>query len=661
MKTKIPSKKTLCRVAALLVLLALVMAIPASAKYVGDGDLVWSTKLDGLTYEALTELIEDGGTGTPGTGEECTCECACELCVFLKAHPEGSIYMSMSPDNPALKYGGEWDAWGKGRVPLGVGKDNDAGYLTSDYPSAGLRGGSEGDSTPAAKTVSLNGGTISGTIPIFGGVTVNNDGAVNLSTVGKVTLGTNGSVSLNTNGSVDLSNTPSITGTALTSTQVPQHTHTQSSHTHTTPDHTHSTPNHTHPDSSHSHTSILWMCHNKDGTGNGTKSYADVGSSNNKVSWTTAGGAATSSATYGVSVQSATTSTPSGGGSTTGTAAPTTNATTPPALGTWGGNASGGTDTHTHSATWPTYSLTAPTYSLTAPTYSFTDPTYTLTSPSATHNITASSANLTLGGTGTVNVTDNTMQPYITCYMWLRKPGGTLKCEGTPCTCGAGGSAGTAGPEGPVGPQGPEGPEGPEGPAGSVAGIEAGSAAYLTLNSVSKELGVNVKDISSHTSGVALSSSSQNLITERGVYNALRGGKVSVAKSWVTTNMNTTIHTNLQAMRTTAIGKGLPVAFNTKYPCNIDIVAAQTAIHLSMIEYYSYNGTTSTMVDGYGTMVMNSSTVRYFHMVVDNDSDYTLLYFNPTDTVTGKYEVAITGPAALNGWIDFIAPLDLIA
>ncbi len=45
---------------------------------------------------------------------------------FLAAHPVGSIYMSTSPASPATLYGGTWERWGRGRVPVGVDEtDND--------------------------------------------------------------------------------------------------------------------------------------------------------------------------------------------------------------------------------------------------------------------------------------------------------------------------------------------------------------------------------------------------------------------------------------------------------------------------------------------------------------------------------------------------------
>ena len=34
--------------------------------------------------------------------------------------PVGSIYLSVSETNPSTYFGGTWEQWGKGRVPVGV-------------------------------------------------------------------------------------------------------------------------------------------------------------------------------------------------------------------------------------------------------------------------------------------------------------------------------------------------------------------------------------------------------------------------------------------------------------------------------------------------------------------------------------------------------------
>lgn len=38
----------------------------------------------------------------------------------LASYPVGSIYMSTVNENPASRFGGKWQAWGSGRVPVGV-------------------------------------------------------------------------------------------------------------------------------------------------------------------------------------------------------------------------------------------------------------------------------------------------------------------------------------------------------------------------------------------------------------------------------------------------------------------------------------------------------------------------------------------------------------
>ena len=40
--------------------------------------------------------------------------------ILLRAYPVGSIYMSASSANPGNLFGGTWESWGSGRVPVGV-------------------------------------------------------------------------------------------------------------------------------------------------------------------------------------------------------------------------------------------------------------------------------------------------------------------------------------------------------------------------------------------------------------------------------------------------------------------------------------------------------------------------------------------------------------
>ena len=56
-----PRKKTLMRIAALLALLALVLAIPASAKYFDSGSAVFSTELDSVAYKVAAPITLTGG------------------------------------------------------------------------------------------------------------------------------------------------------------------------------------------------------------------------------------------------------------------------------------------------------------------------------------------------------------------------------------------------------------------------------------------------------------------------------------------------------------------------------------------------------------------------------------------------------------------------
>lgn len=58
----------------------------------GDGVVDDSKALDGNSLEQLLSII----------------------------YPVGSIYLSVNSESPSVKFGGEWEAWGSGRVPVGV-------------------------------------------------------------------------------------------------------------------------------------------------------------------------------------------------------------------------------------------------------------------------------------------------------------------------------------------------------------------------------------------------------------------------------------------------------------------------------------------------------------------------------------------------------------
>ena len=40
--------------------------------------------------------------------------------ILLQVYPVGAIYMSVNNINPSILFGGIWEAWGKGKVPVGV-------------------------------------------------------------------------------------------------------------------------------------------------------------------------------------------------------------------------------------------------------------------------------------------------------------------------------------------------------------------------------------------------------------------------------------------------------------------------------------------------------------------------------------------------------------
>lgn len=50
--------------------------------------------------------------------------------MFNLIYPIGSIYMSVSPTNPSTLFGGTWEEWGSGRVPLAFGNNGTTNYST---------------------------------------------------------------------------------------------------------------------------------------------------------------------------------------------------------------------------------------------------------------------------------------------------------------------------------------------------------------------------------------------------------------------------------------------------------------------------------------------------------------------------------------------------
>lgn len=61
--------------------------------------------------------------------------------IFDKIYPVGSIYMSVSPVNPSLLFGGTWEAYATGRTLIGVGSYTDGNGTTVNF--TGNRTGGE--------------------------------------------------------------------------------------------------------------------------------------------------------------------------------------------------------------------------------------------------------------------------------------------------------------------------------------------------------------------------------------------------------------------------------------------------------------------------------------------------------------------------------------
>lgn len=111
-------------------------------------------------------------------------------------YPVGSIYMSANSVSPETLFGGTWEAWGSGKMPIGVDEDD------SDFATAEAEGGEKVHTLTASEMPSHTHGLNSHT-----------------HTIPAHTHGLN-------------SHTHSV----------PAHTHGLNSHTHSTPSHTHSIP-----------------------------------------------------------------------------------------------------------------------------------------------------------------------------------------------------------------------------------------------------------------------------------------------------------------------------------------------------------------------------------------------------------------------------------
>ena len=95
--------------------------------YQGVGDAMFYGVADNLTTEASGTSVLDAHQGEilKGLLDD----------IWKTIYPVGSIYMSVNNTDPGTLFGGTWEAWGTGRVPVGV----DSG--DSDFSTAGKTGG----------------------------------------------------------------------------------------------------------------------------------------------------------------------------------------------------------------------------------------------------------------------------------------------------------------------------------------------------------------------------------------------------------------------------------------------------------------------------------------------------------------------------------------
>ena len=92
----------------------------------GDVFSVIELSLDNWFHIQYTDL-EDGWVSGDGV-EYNTCNTPClsinENWIINGLYPIGSIYLTTSSINPSNYFGGVWEPWGSGRVPVGVNADD---------------------------------------------------------------------------------------------------------------------------------------------------------------------------------------------------------------------------------------------------------------------------------------------------------------------------------------------------------------------------------------------------------------------------------------------------------------------------------------------------------------------------------------------------------
>ena len=409
-------KKKIKRLSVVLLILVLVSAPLVSAQFLDGSSEVWSIKLDGVTLDELDGMLEDAGTvdtdsdyltdtidgdktiiGTDNIKEYADVVPADLLdsiqlitedtlkSTLLNMWPVGSIYMTTSEDDPSDLIGGTWAPWGAGRVPVGVGSGVFAG--------SGTQGGSLGG-TSSTVTVTWPARNVTGAIDFSpgsaaitagnaawntsgAGVTVNNPtgliGVTNgtLTRTQDVAVSVTGGTMTLSGGGVTRGGTPSvaINNHPLTVAQLPSHTHA---------------------------TEGYWTSKTATGTSRYILSRALILTDTNTYGTNQTGGDEAHNHGNSVVWPEYSLGVPSNNHSSV---AHTATVTQQPVLSMTAPTVAHGV--HTASVTWPVFSYTSSSLSYTPPSL-------------GTHN-------LSIAGDSTdVDVTDTTLQPFITCYMWKR-------------------------------------------------------------------------------------------------------------------------------------------------------------------------------------------------------------------------------------------------
>lgn len=94
----------------------------------GDGDYVHISEPTDDNMEIKAKNVNFVITGNLSLNNK-------KILTIDQIYPVGSIYMSINSTNPGTLFGGTWEAWGQGRVPVGVTSSD------TDFNSAGKTGG----------------------------------------------------------------------------------------------------------------------------------------------------------------------------------------------------------------------------------------------------------------------------------------------------------------------------------------------------------------------------------------------------------------------------------------------------------------------------------------------------------------------------------------